>query len=254
MTFRLRTTGLIACAFSALFVHLASCAADIKVMSSNAMTETMSELTPEFERLTGHKILGIYEPTNLILERLKQGETADVVILIKPNLAALVKNKVARESTAVDLAKTALNLAMKSGGVKPDISSNESFRKAMLNSKSIAISKAGASGSRFKQALESEGVLTQVQSRLREVDGAERVGDYAVDGRTQYAVQMKSELLPVKGIEIIGPLPGLLNFEIVLSAAVTENTKNERAAQQLIKFLSAPTAAPVYKRTGMDPF
>ena len=253
MKFCLRSIGLVACAFSVLLVHFSASAADIKVLSSNAMTETMNELTPQFEKLTGHKLLGVYEPTNLILERLKRGEAADVVILIKPNLTALMKNKGAREGTAVDLAKTALNLAMKSGGAKPDISTKESFRKAMLVSESIAISKVGASGIQFKRALESEGVLTQVQPRLLEIDGAEKVGVYVMDGRAQYAVQMKSELLPVEGIEIIGPLPGDLNFEIVLTAAVSATAKNEAPAAELIKFLSAPTAAPTYKRTGMEP-
>lgn len=253
MNFRLRSTSLITCAFGALFVHFAAAAADITVLSSNAMTQTMKELTPQFEKLTGHKIIGVYEPTNLILERLKRGEAADVVILIKPNLTALIKSKEAREGTAVDLAKTALNLAMKSGGAKPDIGTKENFRKAMLDSESIAISKAGASGIQFKRALESEGVLTQVQPRLREIDGAESVGAYAMDGRTQYAVQMKSELLPVKGIDIIGPLPGALNFEIVLTAAVAASVKNEGPAVELIKFLSAPAASSTYTKTGMDP-
>lgn len=253
MNFCLRSIGLAAFAFSALFLHSAAFAADITVLSSNAMTETMKELVPQFEKLTGHKILGVYEPTNLIVERLKKGEAADVVILIKPSLTALFKSKEAREGTAVDLAKTALNLAVKSGGAKPDISTKEGFRKAMLDSKSIAISKAGASGIQFKRALESEGMLTQLQPRLQEIDGAESVGAFARDGRAQYAVQMKSELLPVSGIEIIGPLPGTLNFEIVLSAAVAASAKEEKPAEELIKFLSAPAAASSYKKTGMEP-
>lgn len=253
MEVRQHPTGIFVCAISALFFHFAALAADITILSSNAMTETMKELTPQFEKLTGHKLLGIYEPTNLILERLKRGETADVVILLKPNLHELIKSKGAREGTAVDVAKTGLSLAMKSGGIKPDISTKESFRKVMLESESIVISKVGASGIQFKRALESLDILNQIQPRIQEMDGAGRVGGYVVDGRAQYAVQLRSELLPVKGVEVIGPLPGNLNFEIVLTAAVAATAKHEAPAAELIKFLSAPAAAATYLKTGMEP-
>ena len=253
MIFRLCSVGLYTFALSALFVNIAAIAADITVLSSNAMTETMKELTPQFEQLTGHKLLGVYEPTNLILERLKRGEVADVIILLKPNLTELVKGKGVREGTVVDVAKTGLSVAMKSGAPKPDISTKDRFRVAMLDSKSIVISKVGASGAKFKQALDALGVLNQVQPRIQEMDGAGRVGGYVVDGRAQYAVQLRSELLPVKGVEVIGPLPGDLNFEIVLTAAVSATAKNEAPALELIKFLSAPSAAPTYERTGMEP-
>jgi molybdate transport system substrate-binding protein len=253
MKYPRRSTGAFACAFVALVIHFSAAAADITVLSSNAMTETMKELTPQFEKLTGHKLVGVYEPTNLILQRLTRGEAADVVILLKPNLNDLIKRNGVREGTAVDVAKTGLSLAMKSGGIRPDISTKESFRKAMLEAQSIVISKVGASGIQFKRALESLDVLQQVQPRIQEMDGAGRVGGYVVDGRAQYAVQLRSELLPVQGVEVIGPLPGDLNFEIVLTAAVSANAKNEGPAAELIQFLSAPTVAPTYRKTGMEP-
>ena len=175
------------------------------------------------------------------------------MILLKPNLHELIKNNGVRDGSAVDVAKTGLNLAMKRGGVKPDISTTESFRKAMLESQSIVISKVGASGIQFKRALESLDVLKQVQPRIQEMEGAGRVGGYVVDGRAQYAVQMRSELLPVEGVEVIGPLPGNLNFEITLTAGVSATAKNQAPATELIQFLSAPAAAPIYKKTGMEP-
>lgn len=230
-----------------------SWAADIRVLSSNAMTETMQDITVAFEKQTGHKLVAVYEPTNMILDRLKRGEKADVVILIKASLMALIKNKSLKDGSFMDVAKTQLALAMKKGNLRPDISTPESFTKSMLAAKSIAISKEGASGIQFTRALQTLGIYDEIKPRIQIIEGAGRVGDSAADGNAEYAVQLTSALLPVKGIEIVGPLPGALNFEVVLSAAVSADASDDTAAKSLIQFLKTPASAAVFRATGMEP-
>lgn len=228
-------------------------AADIRVLSSNAMTETMQNITVAFEKQTGHKLIVVYEPTNMILDRLNRGEKADVVILIKASLDGLVNNNAVKNETAVDVAKTPLCLAMKTGHVKPDITTPESFAKSMLAAQSIAISKVGASGIQFTRALQAVGIYEELKPRIQLIEGAQRVGDVAAEGKAEYAVQLISELLPVKGIEIVGPLPGALNFEVVLAAAVLAGTSEDAAARSLLQFLKTPASAAVFRATGMEP-
>lgn len=228
-------------------------AAEIRVLSSNAMTESMQNISVAFEKQTGHKLAAVFEPTNMILDRLKRGEKADVVILIKSSLSELVKNKAVKEGTVVDIARSRLALAMKTGHPKTDISTPESFAKAMLGSKSIAISKVGASGIQFTKALQTLGIYDEIKPRIQVMEGAGRVGNFAADGTAEYAVQMMSELLPVQGIQIVGPLPGAFNFEIILSAAVSAEASDDAASKSLIQFLATPSSAAEFRSNGMEP-
>ncbi len=238
---------------STLLMGSATRAAEIRVLSSNAMTESMQNISVAFEKQTGHKLVAIFEPTNMILDRLKRGEKADVVILIKSTMGELIKNKGVKDGTAVDVAKTRLGLAMKKGQARPDIGTPESFAKSMLAARSIVISKVGASGIQFTKALQTLGIYDEIKPRIQVMEGAGRVGNFAADGTAEYAVQMMSELLPVKGIEVVGPLPGALNFEIVLSAAVSADASDNAAAMALIQFLTTPSSAAEFRATGMEP-
>ena len=238
---------------STLMTAPSSWAADIRVLSSNAMTETMQEISVAFEKQTGHKLIAVYEPTNMILDRLKRGEKTDVVILIKSTVGELIKNKGVKDGTAVDVAKTRLALAMKRGQARPDISTPESFAKSMLAARSIAISKVGASGIQFTKALQTLGIYDEIKPRIQVMEGAGRVGNFAADGTAEYAVQMMSELLPVQGIQIVGPLPGAFNFEIILSAAVSAEASDDAASKSLIQFLATPSSAAEFRSNGMEP-
>jgi molybdate transport system substrate-binding protein len=231
----------------------AASAADIRVFSSNAMTDSMSELSPAFERASGHKVHATYEPTNLILDRLRRGETADVVILIKPTLQELKQANKIVAGTEADVARTKIGIAVRAGAPRPDISSIDAFKQSMLASKSIVISKVGASGIQFTRALEKLGIYEQLKPRIQILEGSGRTAETVARGGAEIAVQMISELLPIAGVEVLGPLPGELNYEIVLSAALLSAAKESDAASALIRFISAPGAAAILKKKGMEP-
>jgi molybdate transport system substrate-binding protein len=235
----------------ALVAPAAAEAADVKLLSSTAMAEVMAELTPQFEKATGHKIVAVYEPTTGILARIKGGETSDVIIVLKQNVDDLkASGKVAADG-AVNIAKTALALAVRSGAAKPDIGTPEAFKAAMLAAKSIARSETGASGTQVAKILEQLGIAEVMKAKTTLTKGAARTADLAAKGEVEIAMQMLSEM-QVPGVDIVGPLPGNLHYEIVLTAGVSAGAKEAAAAQALIAFLAAPGAAPALKKAGMQ--
>ena len=227
-------------------------AAEMRVLASNALTDVMGELVPAFERTSGHKVVASYEPTIGVLSRIKNGEPFDAVIIIKQSVEELKGAGKIVAGSQVDIARTSMGIAVRAGVPKPDISSTEAFKRTLLNAKSIARSEIGASGIHFTQVLEKLGIAEEVKPKLKTVQGATRTADLVANGEAEIAVQMISELLPVTGVQVVGPLPGDLYYEIVLTGGLSSGAKEPDAATALMKFLSSPAAAPVLKKKGME--
>lgn len=229
-----------------------TCAAEIKVLSSNAMSDVMADLLPEFERTSGHKVVATYGPTPAVMSRIKAGEPADVVILGRQSIDELKKIGKVVPGSEADLAKTSVGIAVRAGAPKPDISTVEAFKNAMLSAQSVAASE-GASGNHFRRVLERLGIAEAMKPKLKTIPGAAHTAKLVAAGEVEMAVQMMSELQAVPGAEIAGPLPGDLHFELLLAAALDANAKETEAAATLIKFLASPAASLVLKRKGMEP-
>jgi molybdate transport system substrate-binding protein len=227
-------------------------AADIKVLGSNAIAEVMADLTPAFEKATGHKLSSIYEATNGIMARIKAGETADVVILIKGSVDELKTSGKVVADSSIDIANTVLGVAVRKGAPKPDISTPEALKAAMLGTKSLARSEIGASGLHFARVLEKLGIADAMKAKTIVVTGAARTADLVAKGEAETAVQMMSELLPVAGVDVVGPLPGDLGFQIVLTGAAMSGGKDTAAAVALLQFLRSDAAAATYRARGMQ--
>jgi molybdate transport system substrate-binding protein len=235
---------------SLLFPAIAQ-AAEIRLLASNAMAGVMEELTPAFEKATGHKLVAVYEPTNMVMSRIKNGETSDVILVIKRNVEELTASGKVVPDSAVNIAKTNLGVAVKAGATKPDISTPEAFKATMLAAKSIALSEVGASGIHVAKVLEQLGIAEQMKTKTIIAKGAARTAELAAKGEVEIAMQMKSELL-VPGADYVGPLPGNLAYEIVLTAGVSGGAKEPAAAKALIDFLASHAATPSLKKLGME--
>jgi molybdate transport system substrate-binding protein len=227
-------------------------AAEVRVLASNALTDVMEELVPAFERASGHKVLATYDPTNGVLSKIKNGESFDSVIIIKQSVEDLQASGKVVAGSQVDIARTSMGIAVRANVPKPDISSIEAFKRTLLSAKSIARSEIGASGIYFTQVLEKLGIAEAVKPKLRTVQGATRTADLVANGEAEIAVQMMSELLPVTGVQVVGPLPGDLYYEIILTGGVSSGAKEPAAATALMRFLSSPAAAPVLRKKGME--
>lgn len=242
---------------SILFVALAAVAADIKVMTSGGFTAAYNELTPQFERATGHKVETAYGASqggapDSIPSRLARGEPADIVILAAPALDDLVKKGHVVPGSRVDLVRSTIGMAVRVGAPKPDISTVEALKRTLLEAKSIAYS-ASASGVYLSTEMFPKlGIADQIRGKAKRIE-SERVGSVVARGDAQIGFQQVSELLPIAGIDYVGPLPPEVQKVTIFSAGVAAGSKEPDAARALIKYLSSSAAAPTIAKTGLEP-
>jgi len=224
-------------------------ATKIKVILSAAFKEAYLELVPQFERSAGHKVESLWVPSVQMMSRLKGGETADLVILSAASLEELRKAGLISERT--DVARSGIGVAVKSGARKPDLSSGEAVKRAVLAAKGIAYS-TGPSGIYLMGLFQRMGIAETIKSKVKQVQG-EPAGGVVARGEAEIAFQQVSELLPVPGIDFVGPLPADIQQVTVFSAGLHAAAKQPAAARALVKFLTAPAAAAVIRKKGMEP-
>lgn len=223
--------------------------ATIKVMASAAFREAYLELAPEFERATGHKLENLWVPSVQMMSRLKGGDTVDVVMLSAAALDELIQAGII--ANRVDLARSGIGVAVRVGAPKPDISSGEALKRAVLAAKSIVYS-TGPSGIYLAGLFGRMGITEQVKPKLKQVQG-EPAGASVARGEAEIGFQQMSELLPVPGIDIVGPLPPDVQQITTFSAGIHVKAPEPAAAKALLGFLTAPAAAPVIRNKGMEP-
>ncbi|MGL4286692.1 MAG: substrate-binding domain-containing protein [Phreatobacter sp.] len=232
-------------------------AAEIKVMNSGGFTAAYRELLPAFERASGHSVVTSWGASmgtapDAIPVRLARGEAADIVILAASGLENLIRQGKVDPASRVDLARSSIGMVVRAGAPRPDISSVEALRKALLEARSIAYS-ASASGVYISTELYQRlGVVDQVGPKSRRIL-SERVGSVVARGDAEIGFQQISELLPIQGIDFVGPLPAELQRVTVFSAGILVDAREPEAARQLIGFLASPAARETVTRTGLEP-
>jgi molybdate transport system substrate-binding protein len=227
-------------------------AAEITVLSSTGVKTALVELAPQFEKATGNKLNIIFNASNLLKKDVDAGASFDVIILTPSLINELIKEGKVADGSAADVARVGIGIAVKKGAPKPDISSVAAFKRTLVDAKSIAYTTAGQSGLQFTKVIENLGIADQVKAKGKTLPGGS-AGELIVKGEADMAVQLMSELMAVPGIEVVGPFPKEIQSYVVLTAGVGANTKDKSASQALIKFLTAPSAAPVIKAKGMEP-
>ena len=241
----------------AFLLSAAAFAAEVRVMISGGLTAAYKALVPEFERTTGHKVLTAYGPsmgttTNAIPVRLERGEPADVLIMVGYALDGLARQGKVMSDSRVDLVKSPIGVAVKSGTPKPDISTADALKRALLAVKTVAYSDS-ASGVYVSTEMFGElGITDAMKDKARKIP-ATPVGEIVARGDAEIGFQQVSELKPVEGIEIVGPLPDELQKITVFSAGIASVSKEPDAGKALIKFLASPAARPEIVKSGMDP-
>jgi molybdate transport system substrate-binding protein len=237
-------------------------AAEIKVLCAGAMRAVLQQLAPAFEKATGDTLAIEYATAGKVAEEVAAGTAIDVAILTKPRAEKLVHAGYLGGGTAKVLARVPIGLAVKKGAPHPDIGSVEAFKRTLLNARSIAYvdpASGGTSGIFLAQALEKLGIAADLKSKIRLVSSSAgqsspRVGEVVQRGVAEIGIQPVSELIEVPGIDIVGPLPAALQSpDLVYMAGSPTPSVRPQAAKALIDFLAAPSAAPVFKASGMEP-
>jgi molybdate transport system substrate-binding protein len=231
----------------------AASAAEVVLVTTAAVEQIMRGLIPSFERTTGNTVKMSVYGTGLAVERVKNGtDVPDVVLLGPPALDELAHAGKVDAKTITPAFRSRIGFAVRAGAPKPDISTDEAFRQALLAAKSIGYS-IGPSGEHFsKSVIQQLGIADQIKSKMKNVRGMP-VGAGVAKGEVEVGVHQIAELMPIKGIDIVGALPADLQTTIIYATAIAPDTKTGDAARALVKFITAPDAAPVVRKNGMDP-
>ena len=227
-------------------------AAEIAILSSNGVGAVLRELGPAFERASGNKLAIRYDTAAILQKEIAAGAPFDLAILTGPVIDALAKQGKIVAGSRADLAKSGIGIAIRAGAPRPDIASTESFKRTLLAAKSIAYTTQGASGIYFAGLIERLGIADAVKAKAKLQSGG-AVAELVARGDAELAVQQISEILPVAGAELLGPLPPELQSFTVFSSGIGSAAKAGDAARAFVKFLTAPKALPVIKAKGMVP-
>jgi molybdate transport system substrate-binding protein len=232
-------------------------AAEINAFISTALKTVTDELLPPFERANGHTIRATYAPSGALIPRFDGGEPVDIFLTDSAAIDTLIKHgKVV--APRVDLARTGIGIAVRKGAPKPDVSTPEALKRALLAAKTVghaAPSGGSITAAHIQAVFQRLGIASQVTPKVKLAAGGPngRVSVLVSTGEAEIGLQQVSELMSNPGVEVIGMLPAELQQITIYSAGVTTSAREAEAAKALINALTAPSTAPIYKIKGLDP-
>ncbi len=232
--------------------------AEIKLLSTTALKTSIDELTAQFESTSGKKLVASYAPSTQIAKRVAEGEFADIAIVTGAGIDNLIKQSRVVPSTRVDIARSAIGVAVRPGTPRPDISSVAAFKQALLAAKSIGMSNpqgGGASGIYLWSVFERLGIADALKPKTIFGPGgpAGLIGLYLMRGEVEIGLQQMPELMAVPGVNVVGPVPGEMQSITLFSAGIPTVASDAATGKALAKFLTTPAASAVIKGKGMDP-
>jgi molybdate transport system substrate-binding protein len=241
-----------ACCLSALIATSAANAAEITVISTpGPMPDVMGTLVPMFEKASGHKVAISFKSAPAIAAQLKEGGNVDLVVGGADIFDNLTKGGLVAGNGVTALMISRVGVAVKAGAPKPDIGTTDKFKAALLAAKTVGYSQ-GTSGQHFLAVIQRLGIADAIKAKAIITQGRP-VGAAIAAGEAEIGVQQVAELLPVPGIDFVGPLPGDLQKLIPISAGIAAKAKDAATAKALVAFLRSEAAVAVLKKKGIDP-
>lgn len=224
----------------------------MKVLCTNGMKSVLVDLLPEFERGTGTKVAVTWGSANGLMKELEESAGGDLAVLTAQAVDELIARGKAVAESRIDLACSGIGIAVRKGARKPDIASPDALKHALMAAKSVAHSKTGMSGIYFPTVLARLGIAEAMQRKIVIPDPGTPVGEVVARADAELGVQQISELLPVAGVEVVGPLPEPLQKITTFTAAVLAGAKERDAAKSLLEFIAA-RARPLLAGKGLEP-
>ena len=250
------TRAFFAVAMAAALAASAADADEVKLLSAFVLKPAITDLAPEFERVSGHTLAITYESAGVVRDRIQNGEAADVAIIQKPVVDALAQQGKILAGSVVTLARSGVGVAVPAGRPKPDISSVEALKRSLLAANSIAYpdpSLGHASGIYFRGVMDRLGIAKDVDGRAKLMKAS--VAEFAAHDSADIVISQPMEILATPGYELVGWLPEELQDRgrFTWAAGVTAKSTSPGAARALIQFLSSPAAAAIIRKRGMEP-
>jgi molybdate transport system substrate-binding protein len=221
----------------------------LRVLSTMAVMGALQQTVPLLQASAGLTIEAEFSPTVALLERLRSGASGDVVFLTKAGIAEMQQAGIVQAGTAVNVALSYVGIAIKAGAPKPDISTVAACKTALLNARSVAWSKIGASGIFFADLIKRMDIEQSLLAKGLIVAGF--TAEYAARGEAELAVQQISELMVVPGIEVVGPLPPEIQTTATFSGGLLRGAAPEAA--RLLEFMTSAAIVPILRQTGLEP-
>jgi len=227
---------------------------EITLIAPGGIRAPIQKMIPDFERKTGHTVKATFGSGNGTKQQVMKGEAFDVPI-VQPPLAEVIATGHVIPETETPLATVAVALAVRKGTPKPDISTPEALKKTLLAAKSVAFpdgARGAAAGVSFDQTLKTLGIYEQMQSKITRAQGGARSMEMLAKGEVEIGLTFLSEIVDDAGVEVVGILPREISTPTALVGYVSTKAKSPEAAKALLKYLSGPDAAVVYKAVGMQ--
>lgn len=236
-----------------LLTASAAHAAEIKVLSGNGARAAIAELGAQFERASGHKVTIHFAVNPEVKKRIDGGEAFDVAVLNPPVLDALIREgKVLRDTRAV-IGRAGIGAAVREGAPKPDISTVDAFKRTLLSMNSVAYPGEGASGKYFVSVVQRMGIAEQMKPKMRPMPAEYNV-EVVAKGEVDMVVVVASRIAGVSGVQFLGGIPQELQTWIGFTGGVGAKAREAQAARSLLRFMTAPPAADVLRKAGVEPF
>jgi molybdate transport system substrate-binding protein len=227
-------------------------AADIRLGTTRAVVTILNQIGPQFEKATGHTLKVSSDLGPNIVKRITAGEKFDLIIIGPTQIDDLIKAGRLLPATRTGIVRSGIGVEVRVGAPKPDISSVDAFKKALLNAKSIAYLKEGASGVYIAGMLERLGIADAIKAKVTRPD-TDIVSELVAKGEIELGMVVSTQILTTKGVVLVGPLPPELQSYITFFGAISSDSPAPDAAKSLIDFLKGPIALPVMKSQGMEP-
>ncbi len=227
---------------------------DVKVLSATAMKEVLTDLTAELEHASGRKLAVAYATSGGNAKRIAAGEAADLVIIAKPDMDTLIERGHVVAGSGAEVARSNIGVGVRKGAPRPDISSPDALKRALIAAKTVAYTDpqaGGASGAYFESLLRKMGIAGEIESKLAAGGPNGLVGTLVVRGEAELGVQQIPELIAA-GCDLLGPLPGELQRATSYVAAIPANAAQIEASKALIAVLASPAAAAIVRAHGME--
>jgi molybdate transport system substrate-binding protein len=228
-------------------------AAEIKVLSAGAVRAIVTELAQAFEKETGHKVSLAFGTAGVTRQRLAS-EPADVVILTDAGIDATIKEGGIVAGTRADIGRSGMGVGVRDGAPRPDISTSDAFKRALLATPSITYvdpAQGATSGIYFASLLQTFGIADAMKPKTTLVPGG-YPAELVARGEVAMVVHQISEIVPVKGVTLVGPLPREIQKVTVYSAGIATKATSPDTARAFVAFLTSPTLKPRLAAAGLD--
>ena len=236
---------------AAAAVALSAQGKPVKLLVSNGLKGAMEELTPQCEKAIGAQLAIEYNSTFGLRKKIEAGEDFDATVITSEAVTALTKQgKLAGESS-VHLGRSPLGIGIRTGERKPDIRTVAAFKQALLGAQSITYPQDGATRGFIDNMFEKLGIAAQLKPKIILASNSGASTEKVASGKAEFVITLFSEIVPVKGIEVLGPLPGEYAMYVNFTAAASSSAQNMEGAKKFIAFVSGPKTAPLLKAKGL---